>query len=55
MHKSHYGGAKGKDRKKMVAKAKEAHKAKAEKDAEKADKRPDWLKKLKPLKKGSKS
>ena len=46
MHKSNYGGAKGARHKKMVEKAKEAHKA------EKEDKRPAWLKKLKPLKGG---
>lgn len=50
MHKSNYGGATGAKRKKMVAKAKEAHEAKAEKE----DKRPAWLKKLKPLKGGKK-
>ena len=44
MHKSNYGGAKGDRRKKMVEKAKDAHKE------EKEDKRPDWLKKLKPVK-----
>ena len=47
MHKSNYGGAKGARYKKMMEKAKEAHKA------EKEDKRPAWLKKLKPIK-GSK-